>query len=130
MVAPIPHGQALGYALQIARGMAAAHKKGVVHRDLKPDNVFVLADGHIKILDFGPAKRSGVLGEDSAAVPMSDLTEPGTVMGTAGYMSPEQVRGYSVDHRSDIFAFGAILYELLSGESVRRTRRRTRWPRS
>src|SRR4030095_14749905 len=85
MVAAIPHGQALGYALQIARGMAAAHKKGVVHRDLKPDNVFVLADGHIKMLDFGLATRAAFFGEDSAAVPMSDLTEPGTVMGTAGY---------------------------------------------
>ena len=111
---PISLGQALSYAIQIARGIAAAHKKGIVHPDLKPDNVFVLADGHIKILDFGLAKRSGFGGLVTRA-PVSDLTEPGTVMGTAGYMSPEQVRGYSVDHRADIFAFGTILYELLSG---------------
>ncbi len=111
---PIPQGQALSYALQIARGIAAAHEKGVVHRDLKPDNLFVLPDGHIKILDFGLAKRSG---SDAGAV-TPDLTEPGTIMGTAGYMSPEQVRGYSVDHRSDIFAFGTILYELLAGRKA------------
>src|SRR5262249_27782805 len=115
--APIPQSQALGYALQIARGIAAAHKKGVVHRDLKPENLFILADGHLKILDFGLAKRSGVASEGEwGSVPaVSDLTEPGTVMGTAGYMAPEQVRGYTVDHRADIFAFGTILYELLSG---------------
>ncbi len=112
---PIPLGQALSYALQIAKGIAAAHKKGVVHRDLKPDNLFILADGHLKILDFGLAKRSGLYGRGTGAALLSDLTEPGTVMGTAGYMSPEQVRGYSVDHRADIFAFGTILYELLSG---------------
>jgi class 3 adenylate cyclase/predicted ATPase/tRNA A-37 threonylcarbamoyl transferase component Bud32 len=112
---PIPLGVALSYALQIAKGMAAAHKKGVIHRDLKPDNLFVLADGHLKILDFGLAKRSGLTDVVTSVELLSDLTEPGTIMGTAGYMSPEQVRGYSVDHRSDIFAFGAILYELLSG---------------
>src|SRR5215831_9151561 len=114
---PIPQAQALGYALQIARGIAAAHRKGVVHRDLKPENLFLLSDGHLKILDFGLAKRSGVASEGEwGSVPaVSDLTEPGTVMGTAGYMAPEQVRGYTVDHRADIFAFGTILYELLSG---------------
>src|SRR6476619_107086 len=101
--AAIPQGRALSYALQIARGISAAHKRGVVHRDLKPDNVFIVADGHVKILDFGLAKRTGPApdGESSAAAWGSELTEPGTVMGTAGYMSPEQVRGYVVDHRSD-----------------------------
>jgi class 3 adenylate cyclase/predicted ATPase len=115
--APIPQGQALGYALQIARGIAAAHRKGVVHRDLKPDNLFLLPDGHLKILDFGLAKRTVAAedGEWGSVPPVSDLTVPGTVMGTAGYMAPEQVRGYTVDHRADIFSFGAILYELLSG---------------
>ncbi len=118
--APIPQGRALSYALQIARGISAAHKRGVVHRDLKPDNVFIVADGHVKILDFGLAKRTGPApdGESSAAAWGSELTEPGTVMGTAGYMSPEQVRGYVVDHRSDIFAFGTIFYELLSGRKA------------
>ena len=113
----IPQGQALSYALQIARGISAAHEKGVVHRDLKPDNLFILADGHVKILDFGLAKRSGATGEEGRA-PALDLTEPGTIMGTAGYMSPEQVRGYTVDHRADIFAFGTILYELLTGRKA------------
>ncbi len=116
--APIAQKQAVDYALQIARGLSAAHEKGVVHRDLKPENLFVMKDGHLKILDFGLAKRVEAVapGEETSAPTGSGHTEPGTVMGTVGYMSPEQVRGHSVDHRSDIFSFGAILYELLSGK--------------
>jgi serine/threonine protein kinase len=114
---PIREKQAVDYALQTARGLAAAHEKGVVHRDLKPENLFVTKDGHVKILDFGLAKKveSTVPGEETSAPTDSGHTQPGTVMGTLGYMSPEQVRGLPVDHRSDIFSFGAILYELLSG---------------
>jgi len=114
---PIPQKQALDYALQIARGLSAAHQKGVVHRDLKPENLFVTKDGHLKILDFGLAKKVGAAlpGEETSAPTVSGHTEPGVVMGTVGYMSPEQVRGLPVDHRSDIFSFGTILYELLSG---------------
>jgi TolB-like protein/tetratricopeptide (TPR) repeat protein len=116
--APITQKQVVGYALQIAKGLSAAHQKGVVHRDLKPENVFVMKDGHVKILDFGLAKRVEAIaaGEETSAPTVSGRTEPGTVMGTLGYMSPEQVRGLPVDHRSDIFSFGAILYELLSGQ--------------
>jgi len=108
---------AVDYAVQIARGLSAAHGKGVVHRDLKPENVFVSRDGHVKILDFGLAKRMDktVSDELTSAPTNSGHTGPGTVMGTMGYMSPEQVRGLPVDHRTDIFSFGAILYELLSG---------------
>jgi serine/threonine protein kinase len=115
---PIPQKQAVDYALQIARGLSAAHERGVVHRDLKPENVFVTKDGHVKILDFGLAKRVEKVapGEETSAPTASGHTQPGTVMGTVGYMSPEQVRGLPVDHRSDIFSFGAILYELLSGK--------------
>ena len=115
---PIPQKQALDYALQIARGLSAAHQKGVVHRDLKPENLFVTRDGHVKILDFGLAKKVGTSppGEETSAPTVSGHTEPGVVMGTVGYMSPEQVRGLPVDHRSDIFSFGTILYELLSGQ--------------
>ena len=101
-------------AVQIARGLAAAHAKGIVHRDLKPENVFIVDGGHVKILDFGLAQRRPGVGSESATT-AGVHTETGVVLGTAGYMSPEQVRGASVDMRSDLFSFGIILYELLSG---------------
>src|SRR2546421_785659 len=105
------------YASQIAHGLAAAHEKGIVHRDLKPDNVFITKDGRIKILDFGIAKLTQPDGHQSQTeIPTRRVdTDPGVVMGTVGYMSPEQVKGRAVDHRSDIFSVGAILYEMLSG---------------
>jgi len=109
--------RAIDFSLQIIRGLAAAHEKGIVHRDLKPDNVFVTNDGRVKILDFGLAKLTHT--EEKAggtSLPTATAgTEPGVVLGTLGYMSPEQVRGRPADARSDIFAFGAILYEMLSG---------------
>jgi serine/threonine protein kinase/tetratricopeptide (TPR) repeat protein len=115
---PISQKQTIDYALQVAKGLSAAHGKGVVHRDLKPENLFVTKDGHLKILDFGLAKKVEAFapGKETSAPTSSGHTEPGTVMGTVGYMSPEQVRGLPVDHRSDLFSFGAILYELLSGK--------------
>jgi eukaryotic-like serine/threonine-protein kinase len=112
---PLIPRAAVGYAIQIARGLAAAHARGIVHRDLKPENLFVGSDGHVKILDFGIAKLSATgeqLGETNAA---PTATGAGLVMGTAQYMSPEQARGEPVDHRSDLFAFGVILYEMLTG---------------
>src|SRR5438128_668388 len=112
-----PQRKAIDYSLQIAHGLAAAHEKGIVHRDLKPDNIFITKDGRVKILDFGIAKLTKADGSQSQTdIPTRRVnTDPGIVMGTVGYMSPEQVRGKPVDHRSDIFAFGAILYEMLSG---------------
>jgi Tol biopolymer transport system component len=105
-------------ARQIALGLAAAHEKGIVHRDLKPENVFLTSDARVKILDFGIAKLTqpeGTVASETSLPTQSRGTEPGVVIGTIGYMSPEQVRGKPVDARSDIFSFGAILYEMLSG---------------
>jgi hypothetical protein len=110
---PLPVRKAVDYAIQTARGLAAAHEKGIVHRDLKPDNLFVTSDGRVKILDFGVAKL--LIPEASADRTMSVNTGEGTVLGTVGYMSPEQVRGQAVDARSDVFSLGAVLYEMLSG---------------
>ncbi len=111
--------KAIDYGLQVARGLAAAHEKGIVHRDLKPENLFVTSDGRVKILDFGLAKlilpETGT-GSGADAPTIHAVTEPGLIMGTAGYMSPEQVRGQAAAPRSDIFALGAILYEMVSGK--------------
>jgi Tol biopolymer transport system component len=110
----LPLRKAVEYAVQIARGLAAAHDKGIVHRDLKPDNVFVTDDGRVKILDFGVAKLTR---EDSPSDSTRTLqTGAGTVLGTVGYMSPEQVRGQAVDGRSDLFSLGTLLYEMVSGK--------------
>jgi Tol biopolymer transport system component len=109
--------KATEYAIQVAHGLAAAHDKGIVHRDLKPENLFVTRDGRVKILDFGLAKLavSEALSGGSAQLTAAAGTEPGMIVGTVGYMSPEQVHGEPADHRSDIFAFAVILYEMLTG---------------
>ena len=111
----LPVRKAVEYAVQIARGLAAAHERGIVHRDLKPENVFVTSDGYVKLLDFGLA-RAVAGGADVAQTVTSANTDPGTVMGTVGYMAPEQVRGETIDARADLFAFGAVLYEMLAGK--------------
>jgi serine/threonine protein kinase/tetratricopeptide (TPR) repeat protein len=114
---PIPQRKALDYALQIAQGLAAAHDRGIIHRDLKPQNVFVTRDGLVKILDFGLAKVAGQTApEGRSNAPTTPGTRTGMILGTVGYMSPEQVRGAPADHRSDIFSLGTVLYEMLTGE--------------
>ncbi|MEQ1643841.1 MAG: serine/threonine-protein kinase, partial [Pyrinomonadaceae bacterium] len=116
----IPLRNITEYAQQIVSGLSAAHEKGIVHRDLKPENLFITKDDRVKILDFGlaklsepPASAGGTCGNEDAT--RKALTNPGVVMGTVGYMSPEQVRGQKTDHRSDIFSFGLILYEMITG---------------
>src|SRR5688500_7791396 len=115
--APLPQRKAVDYASQIARGLAAAHERGIAHRDLKPENIFITSDGRAKILDFGLAKLTHGDGRQSQTeIPTRRVdTDAGAVMGTVGYMAPEQVRGRKVDHRADIFSFGAVLYEMLTG---------------
>ena len=112
--APLPPRKAIEYSVQTAHGLAAAHDKGIVHRDLKPENIFITRDDRVKILDFGLAKPMEF---GTSAVTMANTvgTASGTIMGTVGYMSPEQVRGHATDHRSDIFAFGVVLYEMVTG---------------
>lgn len=113
----LPVRKATEYAEQVARGLSAAHDRRIVHRDLKPENVFITRDGRVKILDFGLAKLTLPDGIGSSdPVTLTSQTQPGVVMGTVGYMSPEQVKGLPVDHRSDLFSFGTVLYEMLSGK--------------
>jgi len=116
---PLSQRRALDYALQIAQGLAAAHAKGIIHRDLKPDNIFVTNDERVKILDFGLAKltQPDFTQTQSNIVTRRVETDPGSVMGTVSYMSPEQLKGLDVDPRSDIFSLGSVLYEMLAGQS-------------
>src|SRR4051812_26766311 len=112
---PLPQRRAVAYGLQIARGMGAAHARGIVHRDLKPENVMITRDDQVKILDFGLAKPITPSQNDETRV-AGMATSAGTVLGTFAYMAPEQVRALEVDHRADMFSFGAVLYEMVTGE--------------
>ena len=109
----LPVRKAVDIAVQVARGLGAAHAKGLIHRDLKPENIFLLDDGQVKILDFGLARQTAPA--DPGATQTFAATDPGTVLGTVGYMAPEQVRGQAVDARADLFALGAVLYEMVTG---------------
>jgi tRNA A-37 threonylcarbamoyl transferase component Bud32 len=121
---PIPPRQAMELAIQMAQGLAAAHQKGVVHRDLKPDNLWITQEGRLKILDFGLAMRTPDMGAGSGSMLATQVTsqsahsDAGKILGTLGYMSPEQVRGEAVDSRADFFSFGAVLFEMLSGRKA------------
>jgi serine/threonine protein kinase len=118
--------KAIDIARQTAAGLAAAHGKGVTHRDIKPENLFLTKDGRVKILDFGLAKVVAAEKASGETVTQTQATDPGAVVGTASYMSPEQVRAQAVDHRSDIFSLGCVLYEMLAG----RWRCHRRWSAS
>jgi serine/threonine-protein kinase len=114
---PMPHRTVLAYALEIAHGLAAAHEKGICHRDLKPENIFITTAGRVKIVDFGLANvRVAEQAADAFSSGTLTLTTPGAVIGTVAYMAPEQVRGERSDHRADLFTFGALLYEMLTGK--------------
>jgi len=117
---PLQVRKALDYASQIIEGLAAAHDKGIIHRDLKPENIFLTKDGHAKILDFGLAKliANNNAGNEANSPTLSQGSAPGVILGTVGYMSPEQIRGQSLDVRSDIFSFGVVLYEMLTGKNA------------
>ena len=127
---PIEPERALDIAIEVVEGIVQAHARGIVHRDLKPKNVMLTESGHAKIIDFGLAKvlRSATAVESGEDTPQWANTDPGRIMGTAAYMSPEQVRGTEVDPRSDLFSFGAMLYEMLARASRRSAGRRESRP--
>lgn len=114
---PLPQRKAIDYALQIGSGLAAAHEKGIIHRDLKPENILITTEERIKLLDFGLAKLISVVPSDQERT-IERVTDPGIIVGTAAYMSPEQVRGHPLDQRSDIFSFGTVLFEMLTGKQA------------
>ena len=125
----LPQRKAIDYALQIAHGLAAAHEKGIIHRDLKPENLFITKDGRVKILDFGLAKLTRVDSDRSQTdIPTKRVdTDPGVVMGTIGYISPEQLRSEPLDARTDLFSLGVVLYELLAGRRMALLEREREW---
>ena len=123
LAGPVPLETALNYARQIAAGLSAAHEKGIVHRDLKPANIKVTSEGTVKLLDFGLAKAretraSATAADSDVSTESLTMTDAGTILGTAAYMAPEQARGKTVDKRADIWTFGVVLYEVLTGRRL------------